>query len=71
MKNTNANIIIFTSIPVKSFWKYARHNPATVKNEVVEMHQTKNDENKYVAVYTVIGKEEKNIEVSFRYNLQS
>lgn len=41
-----------------------------VKNEVVEMHQTKNDENKYVAVYTIIGKEEKNIEVSFRYNKQ-
>ena len=41
-----------------------------VKSSNVEMTKTKNDPKKYVGVFTLIGKSEKIIEVSFRYDKQ-
>ena len=41
-----------------------------VKQDIVQMVKTKNDPKKFAGVFNIIGKSEKNIEVSFRYNKQ-
>ena len=41
-----------------------------IKSSTVEMVPTKNDPKKYVAVFNLVGKSEKIIEVSFRYDKQ-
>jgi hypothetical protein len=60
--NKGKNLELFISDKQKQYIE--------IKNSNVEMTQTKNDTKKYVGVFTIIGKAEKTIEVSFRYNKQ-
>lgn len=60
--NKGKNLELYISDKQKEFIE--------VKNNIVEMVKTKNDPKKYAAVFTLVGKSEKTVEISFRYNKQ-
>ena len=60
--NKGKNLELYISDKQKEFLE--------VKDHTIEMVKTKNDPNKYVGVFTIKGKSEKSVEVSFRQNKQ-
>jgi len=60
--NKGKNLELYVSDKQKEFLE--------VKDNTIEMVKTKNDPNKYVGVFTIKGKSEKSVEVSFRHNKQ-